>query len=302
MLGYPEDGSSSEIPVRPEDGSSSEIPERPEDGSLSEIPERPEDGSSSETPERRRGVYKIPDDDAIEAASSGEVPVEAAAQEEENYEYTSFLGDDFAWVKGSMNRNHLSYLRMERMQLGNKGTAAVARELMSAASPCGGQIKALYLGENDIGDDGARFLAETLLTPGALPRLRKLYMQDNKKILRTTGHRLLHEACSARGIELIGLGSAPPKTISMAGVIERTRGQAAEEEERRSTDGAGHRHRFRFRCDARGLRMSPWHVSLVWVLDITCTEVGGRRTTNLHVSRSPETDCLLKAPPKLTVS
>ena len=155
----------------------------------------------------------IPGDDAIEAASSGEVPVDAPppADAHESYEYTSYLGDDFAWVKVSMNRNHLSYLRMERMQLGNKGTAAVARELMSAASPCGGMIKALYLGENDIGDDGARFLAEALLTPGAMPRLRKLYMQDNKKILRTTGHRLLHEACSARGVELIGLGSAPPK-------------------------------------------------------------------------------------------
>lgn len=114
-------------------------------------------------------------------------------------------------MSGMMSRSSLSYLRIERMQLGDKGAAAVAKELMSAASGEGvGSIKALYLGDNDIGSDGAMFLTEALKTPGTVPRLHKLFMTDNFRIMGTPGHAALHHVCFLRSIELIGLGP-PPK-------------------------------------------------------------------------------------------
>ena len=99
------------------------------------------------------------------------------------------------------------------MKLGDKGTAAVARELLKATAAGDGvggvnSIKALYLGENNIGSDGATFLAEALQS-GSGPRLDKLFLTDNPRICGQPGHLLLHQICQARGIQLIGLGAAP---------------------------------------------------------------------------------------------
>ena len=146
--------------------------------------------------------------------ASGEVPAEqplaAAAAVVQPPATAVARQDDLSWVRGAM-RTSLSYLRMERMALGDEGMAIVAKELMGAASGEGiGSIKTLYLGQNDIGSHGAMLLAEALQTPGTVNRLQKLFVTDNIRIQGTPGHAALDQVCFARSIELIGLGP-PPK-------------------------------------------------------------------------------------------
>ena len=152
------------------------------------------------------------EEEEISRAASGEVPAEQApaAVAVQPPAALAVGQEDFSWVGGAM-RTSLSYLRMERMGLGDKGMAAVAKELRVAAAGEGvASIKTLYLGHNDIGSDGAMSLAEALHTPGTVNRLHKLFMTDNIRIMGTPGHAALHQVCFARSIELIGLGP-PPK-------------------------------------------------------------------------------------------
>lgn len=146
---------------------------------------------------------------AIESAASGEVPVAAASTS--SIEQVHAGPVDYEYVCDAVRRTALSYLRLERMRLGDGGAAILAKELMKSAKSDGGvsHIKALYLGNNELGDDSCRFLDEALRCAGVLPRLRKLYMQDNPRISRV-GCEALHAVCRARSIELIGLGP-PPK-------------------------------------------------------------------------------------------
>ena len=134
--------------------------------------------------------------------------------------------EDFSWVGGAM-RTSLSYLRMERMGLGDKGMAAVAKELRVAAAGEGvASIKTLYLGHNDIGSDGAMSLAEALHTPGTVNRLHKLFMTDNIRIMGTPGHAALHQVCFARSIELIGLGPPPKPNRNRRHTIRRRQSES----------------------------------------------------------------------------
>ena len=145
----------------------------------------------------------------ISAASHGAVPAARASTPLDSS--PTQLPDNFDYVRDTVRRTNLSYLRLERMRLGDKGLAVVCEEMMKAAGSDSGvaRIKALYIGDNDLGDDAARFLDEALRCGGAVPRLQKLYVQDNPRISKDGSH-VLHKICRARSIELIGLG-APPR-------------------------------------------------------------------------------------------
>ena len=99
----------------------------------------------------------------------------------------------------------ISYLRLERMNLGDEGAIVLAHELAGGAADS--QLKALYLGSNNIGDEGALALAEGL-NHRPRCRLRKLGLQDNR--IGPAGYKALRSACAARNIELIGLTRPPP--------------------------------------------------------------------------------------------
>ena len=64
--------------------------------------------------------------------------------------------------------------------------------------PSAGRIKALYLGHNDIGDNGASALAEAI-ADGAAPKLQTVYLEANPRIT-ARGAELLHNAVDARSV------------------------------------------------------------------------------------------------------
>jgi len=100
-----------------------------------------------------------------------------------------------------------TYVRLERLQAGDHGAERVA-EALAAGGGEGDRLKALYLGENGIGDEGAAALTNALLS--RLPcKLTRLYMQDNPKISRAAANSLKH-VCDTRGIALVGLETDPP--------------------------------------------------------------------------------------------
>jgi hypothetical protein len=101
-----------------------------------------------------------------------------------------------------------TYVRLERLNAGDNGTQRVADALASGGGD-GDRLKALYLGENDIGDAGADSLASAL-TKRPPSRFARLYMQGNPRISRSAANRL-KGVCDACGIALIGLETdAPP--------------------------------------------------------------------------------------------
>ena len=109
-----------------------------------------------------------------------------------------------------------TYVRLERLNAGDNGAQRVADALASGGGD-GDRLKALYLGENGIGDAGADALASAL-TKRAPCRFARLYLQGNPRISRPAANRL-KGVCDARGIALIGLETAvvpppPPKPPS----------------------------------------------------------------------------------------
>jgi hypothetical protein len=125
------------------------------------------------------------------------------------------------WVRHALRTCTSTYLRLERMALGDAGAEILSQELLASGSSVS-TLRALYLGENGIGDAGARALAEALKCR-ALGRLRRLYMQENPVSGGTCG--LLRAVCDARGIELIGLPDPPPPPRPRVTAPPRRRGQ-----------------------------------------------------------------------------
>ena len=99
----------------------------------------------------------------------------------------------------SLRTCKLSYLRLERMDLGDDGAVALANELGKGVADA--YLKALYLGDNGIGDDGAAEIARGLQARPPC-KLKKLFLQQNLQIT-IIGHRLLQAVCKARNVELI---------------------------------------------------------------------------------------------------
>jgi len=102
-----------------------------------------------------------------------------------------------------------TYVLLERLHVGDLGAECVAKLLASGGGE-GDRLKALYLGENDIGDAGATALTAALQRRAPC-RLARLYMNDNPRISTSAAHEL-RRACDERRIALIGLATdgAPP--------------------------------------------------------------------------------------------
>ncbi len=73
------------------------------------------------------------------------------------------------------NQNHLTKLYMEGNRLGNDGIMTLAKVLASSSCSC--QLKELYLGDNQIGPQGATMLANALSTNTTVT---KIYLEGNQ--------------------------------------------------------------------------------------------------------------------------
>ena len=100
-----------------------------------------------------------------------------------------------------------TYVLLERLQVGDLGAECVAK-LLAVGGGEGDRLKALYLGENDIGNAGATALAAALQRRAPC-RLARLYMNDNPRISTSAAHAL-RRACDERRIALIGLSTDGP--------------------------------------------------------------------------------------------
>lgn len=100
-------------------------------------------------------------DALVAAASAGHVPNAPASPEPER----------IPAAVDALRRLGISYLRLERMDLGDVGVAALAAELSRGTAAY--KLRVLYLGDNRIGDSGADAIADALRQPGAACRLRQ---------------------------------------------------------------------------------------------------------------------------------
>ena len=129
----------------------------------------------------------------VERASEGRVPAQPSPPPERRPPARHQGACD------SLKRCTLSYLRLERMNLGDEGTMMLAAELAKGAGES--SLRALYLGNNNISDEGAMAIAHGIQGRPKC-KLQRLYLQENPGIT-FNGFSLLQAVCRARGVQLI---------------------------------------------------------------------------------------------------